>query len=62
VLLVLDDFESAAAEILRSGDVVARLSLEHDCVISLLPCREKQWSGGATQFTRAVKREARLVA
>ena len=44
VAMVLDEFESIYGEFDRTIDLVAGLSLEHDCVISPMPLKAVEWN------------------
>ena len=57
VLLVLDDFADDFAEIERTLDLVAGLSLEHNTVISLVPVRDQEWRERRSSFLMNVGRE-----
>jgi predicted nucleotidyltransferase len=62
VAMVLDDYARAGEEITRTIDVVAALSLEHDCVIQLMPVRAMEWRASREPLIRNVHREGRAVA
>jgi predicted nucleotidyltransferase len=57
VLMVLDEYESAFTEIERTGRIAGDLSLEHDCVISLIPMRQVAWVEQQTPFAFNVRQE-----
>ena len=57
VALILDDFASAGAEVGLCTPLVARLSLQHDCVISLFPIRERDWLQRRTPLLINIRRE-----
>ena len=55
--LALSDLTSVWGEITRSGEAVARVCLDHDLVISLIPIREADLAEGKTAFARSIQRE-----
>ena len=57
VAMVLDDFEHASTEIMRTGEIVGRLSLEHDCVLSVIPLRLRQFADEAGPLVMNLRRE-----
>lgn len=57
VAVVLDDYESAFAEIRRMSRIGARLSLTLDLNLSLIPIDAAHWATGASLFVRNVARE-----
>ena len=57
VAMVLDEYEHASTEIIRTGDLVGRLSLEHDCVLSVIPVRVGQWEAGGSPLMLNLRRE-----
>jgi len=57
VALVLDDFASAGEELSTLSGLVARLSLKHGCVISVVPIREREWHRGRTPLLMNIRRE-----
>ena len=61
VAFILDDFAFASKEIGRSSTLVAELCLEHVCVISLIPIRERDWRTRQDPFLMNVRREAVIV-
>ena len=61
VVMVLDDFEQPWLEIRRTSEIVARLSLEHDISISLIPMRETTLRAGTSALTRNILREGVVV-
>jgi uncharacterized protein len=58
VALLLTDFEDGHEERSRVGDLVAKLSLDNDIVISLMPIREADYNEGRTNFTRVISEYA----
>ncbi len=58
VALILDEFSTAGEEIDRTAPLVAEISLGHDCVISLVPVREKDWRIRQTPFLMNLRRES----
>jgi predicted nucleotidyltransferase len=61
VAMVLDDFASIFEELDRTLDLVAGLSLEHDCVISPMPLRAVEWSSDREAMVANARREGVLV-
>ncbi|MCX5750568.1 MAG: nucleotidyltransferase domain-containing protein [Candidatus Saganbacteria bacterium] len=58
VALVVDDFASIGREIAKTGDLVSKLSLENNVVISLHPIRLKDWTQRKTPLILNLKKEA----
>ena len=58
VLVVLDDFAHYGAEVDRTSDLTARLSLQHGVSISKVFLREQDWLRGQTPFLANVREEA----
>jgi predicted nucleotidyltransferase len=58
VAVVLDEVESAVAEIMRMSEIGSRLSLAADRTIAKLPIRETDWRGKSTVFMRNLRRDA----
>ena len=61
VVMVLDDFEQPWLEIRRTSELVARLSLENDISISLIPMREQTLRAAASPLARNILREGVVV-
>jgi uncharacterized protein len=61
VAMVLDDFDSANSEISRTGALVADLSLEHECVVSLIPVRESDLRVRRSPLLLNLRREGAAV-
>ena len=59
--LVLDDFDQPWQEIQRTSEIAARLSLEHDISLSLIPMRERTLRAGASPLARNILREGVVV-
>jgi predicted nucleotidyltransferase len=57
VALILDAFEDSWKEIERTGDLVARICLENNMVISLLPIRERDWRERQSPLLINIRRE-----
>lgn len=57
VALILDDFAAAGDEISGFSDMASALSLEHGCVISILPIRERDWRTRQTPLFMNIRRE-----
>ncbi len=62
VAVILDDYGRIGDEITRTLDVVARVSLTHDCVVQLMPIRADEWRAGEEPLVRNIRREGRAVA
>ncbi len=58
LLIVLDDFESYWAEIVRTGETIARHSLEAGVSVSRVFAKQAEWREGHTPFLDTVRREA----
>jgi len=58
VLIVLDDFASYGAEVDRTAELGARLSLDHGVSISQVFVRECDWRDADAPFLRNVREEA----
>jgi predicted nucleotidyltransferase len=61
VVMMLDDFDQAWSEIQRTGAIVARLSLEFEVSLSLIPMRERAWREGASLLARQISREGVVI-
>ena len=61
VLVVLDDFERYGAEVDRTSELSARLSLRYGVSLSKVFVRERDWLMRITPFLENVQQEARLV-
>ncbi|MBV6403035.1 MAG: hypothetical protein CNIPEHKO_03357 [Anaerolineales bacterium] len=57
VLVVLNDFERAPAELNRTADIFGDLSLEYEITVSLMFMREKDWLTGDKPLLRNVRVE-----
>jgi uncharacterized protein len=58
VLVVLDDFASYGAEVDRTAQLAADLSLQYGVSISQVFLREREWRTSDTPFLRNVRAEA----
>lgn len=58
VLVILDDFAAYGAEVDRTADLGAALSLRYTVSISQVFLRERDWSAADTPFLRNVREEA----
>ena len=58
VLIVLNDFASYGAEVDRTAELAAALSLEYGVSISQVFLREQNWLTGDSLFLRSVREEA----
>ncbi len=58
VLVVLDDFTSYGAEVDRTADLAATLSLQYGVSISQVFLRERDWLTSDSPFLRSVRDEA----
>ena len=58
VLIVLDDFDRYGAEVDRTSELVASLSLKHGVSISTVFVRRADWLRGDTPFLSNVRKEA----
>ena len=61
VAMVLDDFVSIYEEFDRTLELVAGLSLEHGCLISLMPLRVREWEAGREAMILEAKQEGVLI-
>ena len=61
VAVVLDDFGSACSEISRTGALVSDLSLEYECVVSLIPVREADLRVRRSPLLLNLRREGAVV-
>ena len=62
VALVVDNFSSAGEEISVFSELVASLSLQHNCVISVIPVRERDWLTHQTPLLMNIRREGLAIA
>lgn len=58
VLVVLDDFDNYGAEVDRTSQLAASLSLEYSLSLSEVFLRESEWLRGETPFVLNVREEA----
>jgi predicted nucleotidyltransferase len=58
LLIVLDHFDRYGAEVERTGELAAALSLSHGITISQVFLREEEWLHGDTPFLANVREEA----
>jgi uncharacterized protein len=58
LLIILDDFASYGAEVDRTAELAAALSLQYGVSISQVFLRERDWLGADTPFLRNVREEA----
>ena len=61
ILVVLDQFDSYAREVDRTGQLASDLSLKYGITVSKVFIREAQWSQGNTSFLSNVRDEAILL-
>lgn len=59
VLIVLNDFDSYAAEIERTGEVISDLSLEFDLSISRIFVDQAGWRNSDTPLLRNIRQEVK---
>lgn len=57
VLVILDDFASYGAEVDRTAELAAALSLEYGVSVSQVFLREQEWLTGDSPFLRSVRNE-----
>ncbi len=62
VALILDDFVSAGGEVSAFSGLVARLCLSYNCVVSVVPIRERDWRERQTPLLMNIRREGVVVA
>lgn len=58
VLVILDDFEHYGAEVNRTSELGASLSLQYGVSVSKVFLRERDWLNGQTPFLANVREEA----
>lgn len=61
VAVVLDDYEYASDVIEETAAVVSALSLEHNCLLSLIPVRQAAWPGKDDSLLTNIRREGVVV-
>lgn len=61
ILVVLDQFDSYAHEVDRTGQLASDLSLKYGITVSKVFIREAQWLRGDTSFLSNVREEAILL-
>ena len=59
--MVLDQFDSYAREVDRTGQLASDLSLKYGITVSKVFIREAQWLRGDTSFLSNVREEAILL-
>jgi uncharacterized protein len=57
ILVVLDQFDSYAREVNRTGKLASDLSLKHGITVSKVFVREEEWLHGDTAFLQNVRDE-----
>jgi uncharacterized protein len=57
ILVVLDRFDSYAAEVDRTGELASELSLKYGITVSEVFVREAEWLGGSSPFLSNVREE-----
>src|SRR3989338_2967198 len=62
VALIVDDFASAGEEISAFSDLIAALSLKHNCVLSVIPVRQRDWLTRQTPLLINIRREGLAIA
>ena len=58
VLVILDDFDHYGAEVNRTSELGASLSLQYGVSVSKVFLRERDWLNGQTPFLANVREEA----
>ena len=61
LLVILDQFNSYAREVDRTGELASDLSIKYGITVSLVFVREAEWLGGDTPFLSNVRGEAKSV-
>lgn len=61
IVMVLKDYDRDFIEIDRTGELVARLSLNYDTIVSLIPMREKDWRNKTSSFLQNIRREGVII-
>ena len=61
LLLLLSGKVEAGREIRRASELVSRLSLESDQVLSVIPVRSEDYHGSPEPYLRNARREGRLL-
>lgn len=62
VAVIVDDFASAGEEISTFSELLASLSLQHNCVISVIPIRERDWLTRQNPLLMNIRREGLAIA
>ena len=58
LLVILDQFNSYAREVNRTGELASDLSIKYGITVSLVFVREAEWLGGDTPFLANARDEA----
>lgn len=61
IVMVLKDYERDFIEIDRTGELIARLSLDYDIIVALLPLREKDWREKDPAYLKNLRRDGVFV-
>jgi predicted nucleotidyltransferase len=61
IVMVLKDYERGFIEIHRTSELVARLSLDYDIIVALIPLREQDWQKRQSPFLQNLRREGVVV-
>jgi len=61
IVMVLKGYERDFIEIDRTGELVARLSLDYDIIVALIPLRQRDWQKKQSPFLQNLRREGQVV-
>jgi predicted nucleotidyltransferase len=61
IIMVLKDYDRDFIEIDRTSEMVARLSLDYNVILALIPLREKDWRSKQSSFLLNVRHEGVIV-
>ncbi len=61
VAMILRNYERAPFEINRTGEIAARLSLDYDSLVALIPLREREWREQKSFFMNNLRKDGVLI-
>lgn len=62
VAMVLKNYERAPLEITRTSEITARLSLDYDSLVALIPLREREWREQKSFFMNNLRKDGLEIA
>ncbi len=62
VAMILKNYERAPLELKRTSEIAARLSLDYDSLVALIPLREREWREQKSFFMNNLRKDGIEVA